>query len=878
MRKSFLFLFAIAALNVAGSAQTPVATPAAFFGFEPGADGTYASWDRLVAYYEQVDRESDRVQTRTIGKSTLGNPFLVVTISSAQNLAKAARLQDIARQLSDPRGLTEQQTDALAREGRAVVLVSLGQHSTEVASSQTGAKLAHRLATSNDERTRTILDNVVLVLIPAFNPDGQLMVSDWVKKTAGTPYEGSGTPDLYHHYVGHDNNRDAYMLTQIESKFWAQVAYREWYPQIYKDTHQMGSYGARIYIPPKTDPIDPNVDPLVWRESMLLGGAMGTMMEAEGITGVESQVGSFTAWQIPTFHGMANHRNIPAFHSESASARMIWPLYIHPQELEPADRGRPEYKAQMSFPHPWPGGWWRMGDIVRQQESAILSLLETAGRHRELFLRNMAIKARRQVHLGATEAPYAHIIPMRQHDPGTAAKLIATLMEANVEVHRAAESFRSGLMAFDAGDFIIRHDQPVRPYIKTLLEPLIYPDNEWTRKADGTPLRPKDLSSSNLGELMGVEAIPAMEKIPAKMEKLTAPPKLTGRVTGSGSAGWLLTPTWNDSFRVVTRVLKAGGTVHRLASPPKPWAAGTFWIPASGVATGASMQALAQEFGVPLEGVAEPPPGAMLQLKPLRVGLYRRYQGGNMDEGWTRWILDTWEFPYSRVDAAEVQKGALKDKYDVVIIPDDTVRALVGGSAGAAPRLARGDAFPPEFRQTLGEPGVKALQEFARAGGTLVFLNNASDLAIEQFGIPVTNVVKGLSTKDFFSPGSLLRVQFDPSHPLAYGMPSKAFVLSDDSPAFGVQSTLRNEMLTVVARYGERDILQSGWLDGEAKIARQAALIDARYGAGRLVLVGFGVQRRAQTHGTLKVLFNAMYHAGSIEVPPRRETSSGGGR
>jgi hypothetical protein len=865
-------------LSVAGSAQTAVTTPAAFFGFEPGADGTYASWDRLVAYYEQVDRESDRVQTRTIGKSTLGNPFLVVTISSPQNLARTTRFQEIARQLSDPRGLTEQQTDALAKEGRAVVLVSLGQHSTEVASTQTGAKLVHRLATANDDRTRTILDNVILVLIPAFNPDGQLMVSEWVKKTAGTPYEGSGTPDLYHHYVGHDNNRDAYMLTQIESKFWAQVAYREWYPQIYKDTHQMGSYGARIYLPPKTDPIDPNVDPLVWRESMLLGGAMSTMMEAEGITGVETQVGSFTAWQIPTFHGMANHRNIPAFHTESASARMIWPLYIHPQELEPSDRGRPEYKAQISFPHPWPGGWWRMGDIVRQQEAAIFALVETAGRHRELFLRNMAIKARRQVHLGATEPPYAHVVPMRQHDPGTAAKLIATLMEANVEVHRATENFVAGRFAFEAGDFVVRHDQPVRPYIKTLLEPLIYPDNEWTRRADGTPLRPKDLASSNLGELMGVEVIPAGENITAKLEKLTTPPKPTGRVTGSGSAGWLLTPAWNDSFRAVTRVLKAGGTVHRLQSPPKPWVPGTFWIPATGATTSSSVQALAQEFGVPFEAAAVPPPGPMLQLKPLRVGLYRRYQGGNMDEGWTRWIFDTWELPYSRVDAAEVQKGALKDKYDVVVIPDDSVRALVGGSAGGAPRFARGESFPPEFRQTLGEAGVKGLQEFARAGGTLVFLNNASDFAIEHFGIPVTNVVAGLSTKEFFSPGSLLRVQFDPSHPLAYGMPSKAFVLNDDSPAFGVQSTQRNETVTVVARYGEGDILQSGWLDGESKIAKQAALMEVRYGTGRLVLVGFGAQRRAETHGAFKVLFNAMYLGGSTQVPARRETSSGGGR
>jgi hypothetical protein len=285
------------------------------------------------------------------------------------------------------------------------------------------------------------------------------------------------------------------------------------------------------------------------------------------------------------------------------------------------------------------------------------------------------------------------------------------------------------------------------------------------------------------------------------------------------------------------------------------------------------VQALALDLGLPFEAVASPPQGPMMKLNPLRVGLYRRYQGGNMDEGWTRWLLDTWELPYTRVDANEIQKGALKEKYDIVIIPDDTVNALVGGSRGG-----RGELFPPEYRLVLGEGGIKALQEFANAGGTVMFLNNASDLAIERFGIPVTNVVKDLSTKEFFSPGSpgsLLRVQFDPSHPLAYGMPAQTFILNDDSPSFGVQSTLRNEAIAVVARYGDREILQSGWLDGASHIARQGALMEVKYGAGRLVLAGFGVQRRAQTHGTFKVLFNAMYLAGSDEVPSRRETSSG---
>ena len=864
MNKWLLLPLAVLTSSSAAGAKTAVTPPTEHFGFELGADGTYSSWDQLVAYYQRLGTQSDRVQTRTIGTSTLGNPFLVVTVTSAENLARAERYREIARLMADPRGLTEQQTDALAAEGRVVVLVSLGQHSNEVASSQVGPRLVHRLATSNDERTRTILDNAILVLIPNFNPDGLVMVHDWLTKTAGTPHEGSGTPDLYHHYVGHDNNRDSFMLTQVESKLWARVAYREWHPQIYKDTHQMGSYGARIFVPPKTDPILPEVDPLVWREMMLLGAGMATMLEAEGVTGVETQVGSYTGWQMPTFHGMTPSRNIVGFHTESASARMIWPLYIHPEELRPADRGRPEYAAQMTFPNPWPGGWWRMGDIMRQQETAILGTLETAARHRELFLRNMALKARRQVERGATEAPYAHVVAMRQHDPGTAAKLIATLMEANVEVHRATERFRSGQFVFEPGDFVIRHDQPLRGYIMSLLVPYIYPDNEWTRRADGTPLAPKDLASVNLAELMGVEVVPVMEELTWRMERVTQPPKMANRVTGSGSAGWLLTPTWNDSFRAVTRILEAGGEVHRLTAPPEPWAPGTFWIPASAAASGETIHGLAGEFGLPFVAAASAPAGPSFPLRVPRVGLYRRYQGGNTDEGWTRWIFDTWEFPYTRVDATDIRAGGLNARFDVLIVPDDRDSVLIGSTRTEQSQYISGSqAFPPEYRQGLGDNGVQALQDFVRAGGALVLMDRASELGIQRFGIPVTNVVSGLSSREFYSPGSMLRVQFDTSHPLAYGMPSEGLVLFDGSPAFEVRSTLRNEGISAAGRYGRRDLLQSGWLDGESHIANRAALLDVRYGSGRLVLIGFGAQRRAETHGTFKVLFNAMYLNGA---------------
>jgi Zinc carboxypeptidase len=863
------------ALSAFARAQSAVTTPMAHFGFELAADGQFAMWDQEVAYYEKLAKESDRIDLQVLGKSTLGRPFFLLTISSPQNLAKAARYKEIARQMADPRGLTPPQIDALAAEGRAVVLVTLGQHSTEVASSQMGPRLVYRLATGNDDQIRTILDNTIFLLIPSFNPDGHDIVGEWVKKSAGTPYEGVGPPELYGAYIGHDNNRDGYMLSQVESQHWAKVVYSEWFPQVFKDTHQMGSYGSRLAIPPKYDPINPHVDPLMWRTSQLLGGAMGTRLEAEGVTGVESQV-HYDAWFMASFHGVANLSNITSFHTESASAKLIWPLFIHPQQIGPGSRGRPENKAQITFPHPWPGGWWRMSDIARQQEIETLALVETMGRYRQSFLKNRALAASRQVEKGSTEAPHGHVLPMNQHDPGTAMKFASTLMMNGVEVHRATERFTTGSRVVEPGDVIVRLDQPSRALIKTMIEPMVYPDNEWTRKRDGSPLPPYDMASFTLADHMGVESFPLEEKISAKLEKLSASPKPSGKITGTGAAGWLLTPTWNDSFRAVNRVLKNGGAVFRLPNPPQPWAPGTFWLPAGSATTTAGIQSLATEFGLPFTAVASAPTGTMLQLKSLRVALYRRYAGGNMDEGWTRFIYDQWEFPYTRVDADEIKKGGLNAKYDAFVIADDTVRAIVGatGGAEAAANPFSAGALPAEYTKALGTAGVDALKEFVRDGGSLVLLDNSTALAMERFGVPVRNPIAGLSEKEFFAPGSSLRVHMDPTQPLAYGMPRETTVLFFESVAFDINNSNANDRISVVGRYHDRDLLRGGWLDGEKHLVQLPVLLDVGYGKGRIAMIGFRAQNRAQAHGTFKVLFNAMYHAGAVTVPATGRVTS----
>ncbi len=876
-----LLLLAVAAAPAAAA----VPTPASHFGFEPGADGRLASWSALVAYYEKVAAASDRVEVRDLGPTTLGNRFVLVTVSSPANLARAARLREINHALADPGDapLPAGRVDELAREGVATVAVSLGLHATEVAAAQMGPRLVYRLATANDEDTLRVLDNVVLLLFPSFNPDGLEMVAAWNDETRGTRLQGAPYPDLYHHYAGHDNNRDGYFFNLAESRMFSDVLYHEWYPQAYLDVHQMGPYGPRLYIPPYLDPIHPNVDPMVWWEHLFVGGSMAVALERAGVTGVESGA-PYTGWWMGSFHMITNYHNIAGMLTESASCRLASPMLVHRQQLDGADRGLPFYGPQRFFAHPWEGGWWRLADLVHQQEVSTFALLDNAARYRGMWLRDMALKAGRNIERGRTEAPAAYVVPASQHDPLTTLDLLRRLMRAGVHVDRVTRDLVVDGRAVAAGDYAIPLAQPLRAYVKSLLERISYPDNAWTRDQQGAPLRPYDLAASTLAEHMGVEVVPVASLPADALSPLEAPPEPQGRVVAPAAgeaAGWLVSHEVNAAFRATNRVLAAGGRVRWLEKPlraaGREWGPGTLWLPAAEKGEGTTAEAaaaLARETGVTLVGLEAPPRGAALALRPLRCGLYHRGRGGNADEGWTRYLFDTWGFPYERLDADAVRSGGLVERFDVIVLPDDTPERLLGPTEkgrGGETAAAADEEYPEELlpekdRRGLGEPGVEALRAFVRAGGTLVTLDTASRLVIDRFGVPVKDAVAGLSRAAFTCPGSTVWLDLDTSHPLAYGMPRRALAVNWESPAFELTGTSFADRIDVVASYPREDILRSGWLVGGERLAGKAALLSVGYGKGRLVMIGFRPQLRAQTAGTFKVFFNALYLAGARPV------------
>ncbi len=859
---SLLVLFALTTVPIA---QTQITPPEKFFGHQLGADRKMARWDQIVEYFKTLEKQSDRLTVVDMGPTTMGNPFLLVFISSPANLAKLEQYRQMNAKLSDPRGVPEAEIRKIVAEGKAIIVQSMSLHASEIGGSQMAPELACDLLSRSDAETQRILDNVIFLMVPSFNPDGQIMVTDWYRKYVGTEYEGANLPWLYHKYVGHDNNRDAFQTNMIESQYMAKILFRDWIPQAYLDHHHMGSYGARLYVPPYADPVRPSADPLVWREISWYGGHIAYKEEEHDKSGIVNAA-IYSGWGHFGFHWITPFHNIAGMLTESASARLATPLYIHPDQLRGETRGLPEYEEQTTFPHPWPGGWWRLRDIVEQQKISAWALLDLAARNRETVLWNAYLKAKRQTERGAAGTPAAYVIPAAQHDALTAKKLVQKLLVQGIEVQQAKSEFRSGSLVFGAGSYVVPMAQPKMGVARWLLGRTFYPDNSYTRDRDNNPIRPYDMSTDTMAEFMGVSVQP-IEAIGADFAKVTGI-ALAGSMA-SGAAGYVLDGRENDSFHAVNLLLEKNVGVRRAdqASADGAVRAGDFLVGAE--ASDTVLANVAKQTGVdfaPLKiGVKQ-----AHEVRRPRLGLYQRYNGGNMDEGWTRFLLEQWGFAYTSLFDKDVKAGGLEAKYDVIVLPADSVASMTGERDSAAAAGGRGgfggapQNVPPEYRSGFGKEGADALKAFVQKGGTLVTFGEAGALPIERFGLPLRNAVAGRKTTEFWCPGSTLRVKFDNRNPLAYGMPAEGLAtFLAGSQVYDITPSEQNEQVEVISTYVDRDILQSGWLLGEQVVAKKAAMVAVAHGAGRVVLIGFRPQHRAQTHGTFKLVFNALLERSS---------------
>ena len=858
-----VLLLALTFTLPAWSHAQEIPSPEDFFGFQMGADRKLAHWDQLVEYYDLIGERSDRVQVVHMGESTLGNPFLALYISSPENLANLPELKRLNAILQDPRGHSQAEIDHAIENGRVVFVQSFGLHSSEVAASQTIAEVTWEFATRTDDEVMEILDNTIAIMIPCLNPDGEIMITEWYNQWVGTEYEGTSLPVLYHHYIGHDNNRDAFMTATVESEYGAEIMFREWIPQGYIDHHQMGSYTARMAIPPYAEPVRPEADPLVWREMSWYGAHIGYKMDEADLKGA---IGAaiYSGWGHFGFHWITPFHNIAGMLTEGAGTRLATPIFIHPDQLG-GSRQFPEYAEQTTFPSPWPGGWWHNRDVVDMQKVATIAPLEIAAKNRKTVLRNAYNKASRQTQRGLEGEVKAYVIPADQHDPLTMQKLVNKLLGQGITVERATSEFIHEGRVYDGGSFVVSMAQPKRGLIRWVLGQTYYPDNSFTRDRDGNPIRPYDLSTDNFAEFMGFRADPVKTAVEAPLTRVTDWLDPDGEVA-LGANGYLLDGNLNDAFHAVNLLFEAGATVRRVAHGGNGVKAGDFIVAPD--ASAAAVAEIAAETGVdfmPMDGEI---PAASYPLTQQRIGMYQRYYGGNMDEGWTRLLLENFDFKYTSLFDADILAGPLQERFDVIILPADSKAMMTGirGGGGGGGGYGRGgdpSTVPPDYRSGFGQAGVDALEAFVEKGGTLVTFAQAGDLAIEEFGLPVRNAVAGMWGNDFWSPGSTLKVDVNPSNPYAFGMPEDALALFLASgQVYETVSGPASAGVTRIVTYKDRDILQSGWLLGEDAIANKAAVVSVKHGEGTVLLIGFRAQHRVQTHGTFKLVFNAL-----MEVP-----------
>jgi len=843
-----------ALLATTATAQNSITSPEDFFGHQLGADRMLARWDRMVEYFELLENESDRIKVTNLGPSTEGHPFLLVTITSPENMANLDRIAEISRTLGDPRGVTETEIEAMIAEGKAVVSQSLGLHSSEVAGCQTAPELAYDMVARDDEEARLIRDETVLLLLPCINPDGQVWVADWYHQWVGTEYEGAGLPWLYHTYSGHDNNRDGDFMNLVESKYIGEVLYRDWKPQAYVDHHQMGGGGARMYAPPYSDPIRPYADPLMWRELSWYGAHIAYKLEEAGKAGILNAA-QYPGWGHFGWHWITPFHNIAGMLTESASANLATPVYVDPDQLSGGARQLPEYEAQSNMPNPWPGGWWRLRDIVEQQKIAAWALQDMAARNRETVLRNQYLKSTRQTERGALGSPNAYVIPSTQHDALTAVKMINILMLSDVEIQIAESQFTAGGRLYDEGSFVVSLAQPKMGLVRNLLGRTFYPDNDWTRARDGSPLRPYDTSTHTMAEIMGVTVDPVDGAITGDLRVLEEPIPVAGTVADGNRH--VLDGRLNDSFRAVNQLLARGATVQRVHEASGNLKPGDFVVSGSS----SDVADVARETGVDFAAAGSIAAATLSDVDAPRIAMYQRYNGGNMEEGWTRLVFEQFDFPYTSLMDAEIKAGNLNAAYDVIVFPHDSWGAITGmptpGGGGGRGRGGRGGNTPPDYRSGIGEDGVQAIREFVENGGSVVAMAGATDFAIRAFDLGVRDALTGLDSMEFFCPGSTLHVDVNTDSPLAWGMPSKALALFWSSPAFEITARDAYNYERVVT-YAERDILESGWLVGEQHLSKRAAVVTASVGEGEVVLLGIRAQHRAQTHGAYKLLFNAL--------------------
>jgi hypothetical protein len=863
-----------------------------------------------------------------IGKTAEGRPQLMAIITSPDNHKKLDRYKEISRRLAHAEGLTDEQARALAKEGKGIVWFDGGLHATEVLGAHQLIETVYQLVSRNDAETLRFLNDLVILGVHA-NPDGMELVSKWyMRESEPTRRSSAGLPRLYQKYIGHDNNRDFYMSTQPESTNMNRAMYIEWFPQIMYNHHQTGPAGTVMFAPPFRDPFNYNFDPLIPAQLDLVAAAMHSRFAAEGKPGVTSKKGSsYSTWWNGGLRTMAYFHNMIGLLTETIGNPTPTSIPFIPARQLPDSNLHFPIEPQV----------WHFRQSVDYSVTANYAVFDIASRNRENFLYNIYQMGKNSIERGnrdswtptprriiaatatlsggrgersagpggdeadagfggrgggrggspedfkkllrdpAQRDPRGYILPSDQPDFPTATKFVNALLKTGVTVHRATAQFAVGGKTYPAGSYVVRSAQAFRPHVLDMFEPQDHPDD--IPYPGGPPTRPYDSAGWTLAYQMGVSVDRILDAFDGPFERLSGLQKpAPGRVTATATAGYTFSHAVNDSFVAINRLLAAGEDVSWMSSGPQQ---GAFFVAAK-PSTTAMVTKLAADLGLDFSGVAARPAGDAIKLRKMRIALADQY-GGSMPSGWTRWLLEQFEFPFEVVFPPALDAGNLNNRFDVIIFPSGVGPAPAaggrggrggGGGGGGGRGGGAGANIPAEYQSQLGAytaaQTVPQLKRFLEGGGTVLAVGRSAMNLAEILGLPVDNHLierspdgtsRPLPSEKFYVPGSILRVAVDNTSPIAHGVSTPLDVFFDNSPVFRLEPEAALKGIKPVAWFDSATPLRSGWAYGQGYLQGGVAVVDASVGKGSLFLFGPEITFRAQPHGTFKFLFNGIYLA-----------------
>jgi len=899
MRK-LLFCFLVLALNVIQLNAQSIPTPKEHFGFNIGDNYQLATFTQTEAYFKKVAAASNKVKLQVIGKTEEGRNQYMVIVSDPSNIRQLAKYKSISQKLARAENLSDAEAKQLAKEGKSVVWIDGGLHATEVTGIHQLIQTLYTVLTRDDEETKNILKSTIILFVHA-NPDGQELVSNWYMRNADTLKRStSDIPRLYEKYIGHDNNRDFFMLNMSESKNMSRQLYIEWMPQILYNHHQTGPPGTVVAGPPYRDPFNYVYDPLLVTGIDAVGAAMSSRLNAEGKPGYTMKSGSvYSTWWNGGLRTAAYYHNIIGLLTEIIGNPTPSKIPLVPQRLIP----------NSATPYPIEPQTWYFKNSIDYSVSLNYAVLNYASRYKDELLYNIYTMGKHSIDAGSKDTwtkspkkvdllnetfksdkkeikgdtlpvdyfskiyknkelrdPRGYIIPVDQSR--TATEFINILINSGIKVQKATQEFKYAGKQYPRGTYIVKTNQAFRPHVLDMFEPQDHPND--FQYPGGPPVRPYDAAGWTPAFTMGIQFDRILEDFEGPFETI-----VYGQVqkwssfasveSHSKSIGVSFSTKDNASYLAVNEFLSKGATVYKNKD--------RFYVPIDNkdsLSLYKLSDKLWRENEVTFVAESSIPKEELINVKPLRVGLWDKY-GGSISSGWVRWIFEQYHFPFNLVYAKEIDSANLNSKFDVLVFVEGAIPALRTEPSPWEDKEPKEDEIPTEFKTHLGkitaQKSIPALQKFLNNGGRIITIGSSANLAYH-LNLPVKNALvemvagkeKPLPGEKFYIPGSVMQVDVDNNYAPNWGMSNKADVYFSASPVFKLApEAIAQKEVTPLAWYASATTLRSGWAFGQAYLQDGVAAFEANVGKGKLFVYGPEITFRGQTHGTYKMLFNQLY-------------------